>query len=143
MEGVAEKGNRYIYFKGFTPQESELEYFTSNRGYLVAKIIGHSEVIFDSGDILNAHATAINDKAFINVQLSKSAGEKLMEVTSFNLGKQLLITLDDKVILHAKIDQPIGRHFRLSSESVKHASEQALLLRFGHLQEPLVLHKVN
>ena len=143
IKPIVANNNLVIEFKGFAPQPEALRYFAEQPGRLVARIHNVSKAIIDTNDIDNSQANLVNGRAHIDIQLSQPAGERFKQVTSANLGKRLIITLDNKVILSSVLTQPIGRFFRLGAENMQQAEYQAVLLRHGILMESLQLTELD
>jgi hypothetical protein len=144
IESTVDVNGATITFIGFNPDFELLEYYAHNKGQLNAKIIGRYGVIVDSSDIENALPELIGNNPVISVQISEAAGIKMHKITSSNLGARIEMKLDGSVILRGAITEPLGRFFRLGgSGSISDVSKQAILLKYGALENELFLTKIN
>lgn len=132
---VDENANVEEAVKGHVPMGSML--VQGDRiGYLVVKkkaILG--------GDSLTTAAASFDQNSQAVVSFSfNSFGSKLFgEITKNNVGKNLAIVLDNKLLSAPTINQPImgGSGIILGDFTVESANELALLLRAGSLPAPL------
>jgi preprotein translocase subunit SecD len=144
IESTVDVNGATITFIGFNPDIELLEYYAKNKGQLNAKIIGRYGVIVDSSDIENALPELIGNNPVISVQISEAAGIKMHKITNSNLGARIEMKLDGSVILRGAITEPLGRFFRLGgSGSISDVSKQAILLKYGALENELFLTKIN
>jgi len=93
-----------------------------------------------SGDLLNdAQATIIQGRPQINFSFDNLGARKFGELTSNNVGKNLVVVLDQKVISAPVIREPIigGSGVISGDYSAETANDLALLLRAGSLPAPL------
>ena len=93
-----------------------------------------------SGDMLTNASMALSEgEALVEFSFNKLGSKIFGETTKNNVGKQLAIVLDNKILSAATIRSPImGGSGRISGGfSIDSANELALLLRAGALPAPL------
>lgn len=93
-----------------------------------------------SGEMLSdAHASVDSGMPVVNFSLNNIGGKIFAELSSKNIGKQLAIVLDGKVISAPVIQSAIlgGKGNITGNFTVQSANELALLLRAGALPAPL------
>jgi preprotein translocase subunit SecD len=92
------------------------------------------------GDMLtDAQATFSEGRPVVSFKFSAAGGKKFGDATKENVGKQLAIVLDDKVISAPRVNEPIlgGSGIISGGFSVQQAKDLSLLLRAGALPAPL------
>lgn len=94
------------------------------------------------GDALvDAQPTFQTNEAVVSFRFSAAGGKRFGDVTAQNVGRQLAIVLDEKVISAPVIREPIlgGSGVISGSFTVQSANDLALLLRAGALPAPLTI----
>ncbi len=142
IESSIDQGHATISFIGLSPNIELLAYYANNKGYLEAKIIGEYGIIIDSSDIQNSSPGFIGNNPVIDVLISETAGVKMHKITSSNLGGRIEMKLDGVTILRGAINEPLGRSFRLGGKSVSDTTKQAVLLKYGALENELIITRV-
>ncbi|MDA8229993.1 MAG: protein translocase subunit SecD [Magnetospirillum sp.] len=93
------------------------------------------------GDMLtDAQATFDQyNRAVVSFKFNAAGGKRFGDTTKENVGRQLAIVLDDKVISAPRINEPIlgGSGIISGSFTLQQAKDLALLLRAGALPAPL------
>ena len=103
------------------------------------KIALYKKVVL-SGDMLsNAMVTFDQNKPVVGFEFNHLGARIFAEITTKNLGKQLAIVLDNKLICAPMISTPIsgGKGHITGGYTTKTANDLALLLRAGALPAPL------
>ncbi len=94
------------------------------------------------GDALvDAQPTFQTNEPVVSFRFNAAGGKRFGDVTGHNVGKQLAVVLDDKVISAPVIREPIlgGSGIISGSFTVQTANDLALLLRAGALPAPLTI----
>ncbi len=94
------------------------------------------------GDALvDAQPTFQNNEPVVSFRFNALGGKRFGDLSTANVGKQLAIVLDEKVISAPVIREPIlgGSGVISGSFSVQSANDLALLLRAGALPAPLTI----
>ncbi len=92
------------------------------------------------GDMLtDAQATFQDGRPVVSFKFSAVGGKKFGDATRENVGRQLAIVLDDRVISAPRVNEPIlgGSGIISGGFSVQQAKDLSLLLRAGALPAPL------
>jgi preprotein translocase subunit SecD len=118
------------------PSDSEVDSQGNPRTYVVGKRV----VV--SGDLLvDAQPTFQDNQPVVSFRFDSVGARKFGDATRDNVGQQLAIVLDNKVISAPTIREPItgGSGVISGSFTVQSASDLALLLRAGALPAPLTI----
>jgi len=92
------------------------------------------------GDMLtDAQATFQDGRPVVSFKFSAAGGKKFGDATKENVGRQLAIVLDDRVISAPRVNEPIlgGSGIISGGFTVQQAKDLSLLLRAGALPAPL------
>lgn len=95
-----------------------------------------------SGDtLIDSQPSFDQGRPIVTFRFDNVGGKKFGDITTQNVGKQLAIVLDDKVISAPVIQGPIigGSGIITGTFSVQEASDLSLLLRAGALPAPLTV----
>lgn len=125
--------------KGKIPHNSALLYMENSKNQNYPVLIKKKP--FLNGDLLTDAKTSFdqNNMAQVSIWFNSLGGKIFGEITKKNIGKQIAIVLDNKVISAANIHTPIlgGSGTITGNFRIEEAQELALLLRAGALPAPL------
>ena len=68
-------------------------------------------------------------------QVTEEAALKIDCMFKEKKGQILTILLDNRVILKAKLNEPLGKYFRIKSSLISNAEYIAILLKYGSLKQ--------
>jgi preprotein translocase subunit SecD len=72
--------------------------------------------------------------SFMSVRLTREAGSRLLEATTRNKGRTLIITWDERTIVAAPIQSPFGESFQFNAPGSREEGHVLLnALRHGRL----------
>jgi preprotein translocase subunit SecD len=137
---------------GHAPPGTKL-YHTSDGQPILLK----REIIATGDELTTANFAVGQDGPEVNIRLDSRAGERMLETTRQNLGKQMAVVYiekrretkdvdgkkvtrdvtDEKVINHATIQGVFGNNFRITGLNAGEGRDLALLLRSGSLAVPI------
>lgn len=124
--------------RGRVPAGSEvLPSYAEERGQPNAYVVKKRVQV--GGDLLtDAQATFSEGRPVVSFKFNSVGGRRFLDTTRENVGHQLAIVLDDKVISAPVINGPIGDSGIITGNfTVEQARDLALLLRAGALPAPL------
>jgi protein-export SecD/SecF family membrane protein len=92
-------------------------------------------VVIEGSDLKDARAGTGQQGYVVNLTFSTEGTKKFADVTAKNVGKQIGIYLDDKLLQNPKVNGPIpnGQAEITGYSSLEEAAEYAVLLRSGSL----------
>jgi preprotein translocase subunit SecD len=98
-------------------------------------------VIVGGGQLVDAQPTFEGNEPVVDFRFDPEGARRFAEATRANVGKQLAIILDNKVISAPVIKEPIlgGTGVITGNFTVQSASDLALLLRAGALPAPITI----
>jgi preprotein translocase subunit SecD len=98
-------------------------------------------VIVGGGQLVDAQPTFEGNEPVVSFRFDSEGARRFGEATRDNVGKQLAIVLDNKVISAPVVREPIlgGNGIISGSFTVQSASDLALLLRAGALPAPITI----
>jgi protein-export membrane protein SecD len=98
-------------------------------------------VIVGGGQLIDAQPTFEGNEPVVSFRFDSEGARRFGEATRDNVGKQLAIVLDNKVISAPVVREPIlgGNGIISGSFTVQSASDLALLLRAGALPAPITI----
>ncbi|HJU19144.1 MAG TPA: protein translocase subunit SecD [Stellaceae bacterium] len=101
----------------------------------------HRRVIVGGGQLVDAQPTFEGNEPVVSFRFDSEGARRFGDATRENVGKQLAIVLDHKVISAPVIKEPIlgGNGVITGSFTVQSASDLALLLRAGALPAPITI----
>lgn len=93
------------------------------------------KVVLTGSDLKDARAAVQNGAAIVSLEFSEAGGKKFAELTSRNIGKQIAIELDGKVLTAPVVNEAItgGRAQISGQRNIDEAEHLAILLRSGSL----------
>lgn len=120
---VDEKITNSDYFLFLKNRQGKLEAFTESNFKKV--------VWFAEKDIKNAGSK----NGSLDFQVAEEAARKIDCMFKEKKGQILTILLDNRVILKAKLNKPLGKYFRIKSSLISNAEYIAILLKYGSLKK--------
>src|SRR5579875_2234785 len=98
-------------------------------------------VIVGGGQLVDAQPTFEGNEPVVDFRFDPEGARRFAEATRANVGKQLAIVLDNKVISAPVVKEPIlgGTGVITGNFTVQSASDLALLLRAGALPAPITI----
>src|SRR3546814_12326676 len=101
--------------------------------------LGEKRVRVSGDTLVDAQATFQDNQPVVSFRFDSLGGRRFAQTTKENVGKQLAIVLDQKVISAPRIREPIlgGSGIISGNFTVQGANDLALLLRAGALPAPL------
>ena len=149
----ADSGNAFeVAQHGNAPIGTKLYYTREGQPLLLKR-----EIIATGDELTNAQAATDQDGPIVNITLDAAAGDRMLKVTTANVGHPMAVVYiekrretrlvdgkpvsrdvtDEKVINNATIQGVFGNRFRISGMQAGESRELALLLRAGSLATPL------
>ncbi len=126
--------------RGHMPPGSEvLPAADQGRGLPTAYVV-HRRVDVGGDMLVDAQATFdSSSRPVVSFKFNTAGGKRFADTTKENVGRELAIVLDDKVISAPRINEPIlgGSGIISGGFTVQQAKDLALLLRAGALPAPL------
>jgi preprotein translocase subunit SecD len=118
------------------PSDSEVDSQGNPRKYVVKK-----RVVVSGDSLTDAEPSFQDNQPVVSFRFDSVGARKFGDVTRDNVGQQLAIVLDNKVISAPTIREPIlgGSGVISGHFTVQSASDLALLLRAGALPAPLTI----
>ncbi|MGH7036951.1 MAG: protein translocase subunit SecD [Stellaceae bacterium] len=101
----------------------------------------HRRVIVGGGQLVDAQPTFQGNEAVVSFRFDAEGARRFGDATQANVGKELAIVLDNKVISAPVIKEAIlgGNGIISGNFTVQSASDLALLLRAGALPAPITI----
>jgi preprotein translocase subunit SecD len=101
----------------------------------------HRRIIVGGGQLVDAQPTFQGNEPVVSFRFDSEGARRFGDATRENVGKQLAIVLDNKVISAPVVREPIlgGSGVISGNFTVRSASDLALLLRAGALPAPLTI----
>jgi preprotein translocase subunit SecD len=128
---------------GRVPPGDELLPTEEGRGgaYSLQHYVVRKAIVVGGGALTDAQATFQSNEPVVSFAFDALGARRFAEATRENVGTQLAIVLDSKVISAPVIREPIldGRGVISGNFTVQSASDLALLLRAGALPAPLTI----
>lgn len=122
-------------FYGGAPSDDTIKYLYRTRGKVRAVLSDSTTILFTDRDIEEARLIYSDSRFDIALRLSQEAGERVLRLTTKNIGKSARITLDNAVLLDARIQDALRDSFQLTAPHQDDEQNRALVvvLRSGAL----------
>jgi hypothetical protein len=137
-------GSRLSFlFKGGAPAQSILPYLYKTSGRVRATLVESPAVLFTHQDIEQAALAYENESHVVRLRLTPAAGDRVLALTTRNVGKTARLTLDGRLLLEATITGVLRDSFQITSpeQETEKAMALAVVLRSGAL--PAVVSSVD
>lgn len=130
-------------FKGGAPAQSVLAYLYGTSGRVRATLVQSPATLFTDQDIEQVDLAYENESHVILVRLTPAAGERVLALTTRNVGKTARFTLDGRLLLEATIAAVLRDSFQITSpeQETEKAMALAVVLRSGAL--PAVVSSID
>ncbi len=128
-------GSRLTYtFPGETPDGTTIANLAEWTGLITLTLEGASDPIISSADIesIDSRYDDSGNKLFSFV-LTPDAGERMLQTTSDNLGRRIILKMDDTVLTDATIRGVFARQFQLTGTDLQNFDRIYAAIRFGPL----------
>lgn len=128
-------------FKGGAPEGSLLTYLYATTGKVRASLAENRAVLFTDRDIEQADLAYENESHVVLLRLTPDAGERVLALTTRNIGKTVRVTLDDRPLLEAIISGAFRDSFQITSpeQDDERAMALVVVLQSGALPAPVSL----
>jgi|GEM_PF-1973273 len=117
------------YFNYLTSQLGKLEAFTESGA--------DKDIWFTEADIKNTGTT----KNSVDIEVDDIAATKIKDMSTKHQGKILTILLDGQLLLRARVNQPIGKFFRIKSSSIENPEYSSIILKYGSINKNIKIQK--
>jgi preprotein translocase subunit SecD len=111
------KGSKVRFtFKNGAPEPKVLEYLYTTLGSLQARLTAErlQRPWFTDRDVARAVVAYRDSMRVLRVRLTPEAGERLLRLTSANVGESMTLTLDGETLMEARISGAFGRDFEVA-----------------------------
>lgn len=122
-------------FKGGAPEESILTYLYETPGRVNAVLVENSGLLFTDQDIEQAGLAHENGSSVVRLRLAPTAGERVLALTTRNVGRTARLTMDGRALLEATITGALRDSFQITSpeQDPQKAMALVVVLRSGAL----------
>jgi len=118
----------HFTFKNGAPEPKVLEYLYSTPGRVRAALVSErfGKPWFTDGDIRDAHVTYQNSTRALAIRLTPEAGQRLLQLTTDNVGEVVRTTLDGETLMEARILGVFGERFLIQGQELEPGLDLAL-----------------
>ena len=102
-------------FKGGAPAQPIVTYLYQTPGRVWTTLVESSAVLFTDQDIEQAALAYENKSHVVRLRLTPAAGNRVLALTTRNVGKTARLTLDGRVLLEAVITGVLRDSFQITS----------------------------
>jgi hypothetical protein len=137
-------GSRLSFrFKGGAPAQSLVTYLYETPGRVRTILVESSGVLFTDQDIEQAALAYENESHVVRLRLTPAGGNRVLALTTRNVGKTARLTLDGRVLLEAVITGVLREAFQITSpeQDTEKAMALVVVLQSGAL--PAVVSLVD
>jgi hypothetical protein len=122
-------------FKGGAPASSIVTYLYKTPGRLRTTLVGNPGVLFTDQDIEQAALAYENERHVVRLRLTPAAGNRVLALTTRNVGNTARLTLDGRLLLEAVITGALRDSFQITSpeQDTEKAMALVVVLQSGAL----------
>jgi preprotein translocase subunit SecD len=135
VESTIDGSTLSFRFKRGAPAQSTVTYLYQTPGRVRATLVEGFGILFTDKDIEQAHLAFENERHVIRLRLTPAAGNRVLALTTRNVGKTARLTLDGRVLLEAVITGVLRDTFQVTSpeEDTEKAKALVVVLQSGAL----------
>lgn len=129
-----------ITISGDSPSEEAVKMMGDTLGNFLIQD-GNGDVWVTSDQVVSTNASMISDKPVVTIMLNEEGAEILSNKSISNIGNRIVLSLDNTILVSAKIEEELGGMFRISSPSMPKATNQAAIIKHGKLKNKIILER--
>lgn len=141
VEVITDESNIFIVVDEDIVESDYFEYLVNSIGKLEAFTLKRQErdIWFTEANVENTGFSATS----VDFSVTSETVQLTNELFGKYEGQLITIILDGELLLRAKLNQPLSKHFRINPVTIEKPEYVAILLKYGSLTEKIHLTKVK